>query len=191
VAPPPDEERAVVEVLERVFAAVGTGREERAVFEVLARESAERLGYEWVSVALGEPYERVLRVLLAAPSGAGGLRVGQRVDPPSGIWDAIHSGRPFVRESLEDGGVRWEDARLRELGVRAYVAIPLRVEARVVGALAVGARDPARLRHGLDLLVQLAELSAAAVVPARRLAELSEALARLGQQVSAPLPPEL
>jgi GAF domain-containing protein len=191
VAPPPDEERAVVEVLERVFAAVGTGREERAVFEVLARESAERLGYEWVSVALGEPYERVLRVLLAAPSGAGGLRVGQRVDPPSGIWDAIHSGRPFVRESLEDGGVRWEDARLRELGVRAYVAIPLRVEARVVGALAVGARDPARLRHGLEFLVQLAELSAAAVLPARRLAELSEALARLGQQVSAPLPPEL
>lgn len=182
---------AVWAVLRAILVPVGTARDERAVFEALVRETARRLGYDWVSVVLGEPYERSPRILLAVPTAPRAFWSGQRVDPRSGILEAMGTGVPFVRERLDAGDVvLWEDAGLRDLGVVTYAVIPLAGDGRVVGTFNVGAARAGRVSESLDLLARLAEFAAAAAGPARFVAEVQRRLPQLAEKVSTPIPPD-
>ncbi|MGH7319968.1 MAG: GAF domain-containing protein [Candidatus Rokuibacteriota bacterium] len=182
------EERArLLTVLRRILEAIGPGGDEREIFDVLVRESARYLSYAWVSVVLGDLEQRTARVLASVPSGAGPFRVGKRVHPPSGVWDAIQTGSPFVRESLERGSPLWEDAWLREQGIVAYVALPLRLRAKVIGTFNVGSREATGFTARVGLLTQLTEFAANAVLAARLIAETQHGLTRLRDKAAIPL----
>jgi hypothetical protein len=179
-------------VLRAVLAPVGAARDERAVFEGLVREVVGRLGYAWASVVLGEPYERSPRVLLSVPTAPRAFWSGQRVDPRSGILEAIQSGITFVRERLgPDDGQFWEDAGLRDLGVVAYAAIPLGGNGAVVGTFNVGAVRAEQVTENLDLLTRLAAFATAAAGPARVIADLQRRLPRLAERAATPVPPDI
>jgi GAF domain-containing protein len=178
-------------VLRAVLEQIGGGRDERAVFEALVRETAGRLGYEWVSVVLGEPYERTPRILLSVPTAPRGFWSGQRVGPRSGVLEAIETGVVFVREAREATEIPlWEDPALDDLGIVTYAAIPLSGEGRVVGTFNVGAARAGRVRGELARLECLASFAAAAAVPARLVAEVQRRLPRLAEKASAPVPPD-
>jgi hypothetical protein len=179
-------------VLRAILAPVGAARDERAVFEGLVREAADRLGYAWASVVLGEPYERGPRLLLSVPTAPRAFWTGQRVDPRSGILEAIQSGTAFVRQrGGPDDGVFWEDPGLRDLGVVAYAAIPLEADGAVVGTFNVGATRAEQVTDNLELLGRLAAFAMAAAGPARMIADLHRRLPRLAERASTPVPPDI
>jgi hypothetical protein len=179
-------------VLRGVLAPIGAARDERAVFEGLVREVADRLGFAWVSIVLGEPYERSPRLLLSVPTAPRAFWSGQRVDPRSGILEAIQSGTAFVRERVgPDDGAFWEDPGLRDLGVVAYAAIPLEGDGAVVGTFNVGATRADQVTGNLDLLGRLAAFATAAAGPARVITDLQRRLPRLAERASTPVPPDI
>ena len=121
----PEERARLLEVLRKILQSIGSVRDEWEIFETAVRECARQLRYDWVSLVLEDLDERTARVFLSTPPGSGALRVGEVVDRRSGFWEAMQTGRPFIRESLESDGPLWEDAALRKLSVTGYAAIPL------------------------------------------------------------------
>ncbi len=186
------EERArLLEVLRKVLQSIGSVRDEWEIFETAVRETARQLRYDWVSLVLEDLDEGTARVFLSTPPGAGPLRSGEVVDQRSAFWEAMRTGRPFVRESLERGGPLWEDPALRRLGVTAYAAMPLTVRGKVIGTFNVGTRDATGLPTNVTLMTLLAEFLANAVLAARLITEIQQGLARLRDKVATPPPPQL
>ncbi len=184
-----DEQARLLEVIRKILQSIGSVRDEWEIFETAVRESHRQLRYDWVSLILEDLDERTARVFLSVPPGTGVLRVGGLVEPQSGFWEAMRTGRPFVRESLDQGGPLWEDESLRTLGVTAYVAIPLAVRGKVIGTYNVGTREAAGLSANLTLMTQLAEFLANAVLAARLIAEVQQGLARLREKMASLAPP--
>ncbi len=181
----------LLEVIRKILQSIGSVRDEWEIFETAVRESQRQLRYDWVSLVLVDLDERTARVFVSVPPGSGVLRIGSVVDPQSGFWEAMRSGRPFVRESLDAGGPLWEDAGLRALGVGAYVAIPLALRGKVIGTynVGVGAREAAGLTANLALLTQLAEFLANSVLAARLMSEVQQGLGRLREKMANLSPP--
>ena len=174
-----EERTRLLEVLRKILQSIGSVHDEWEIFETAVRESIRQFRYAWVSLVLEDLDEKTARVFLSVPTAGEPLRTGEIVAPESGFWEAMQSGRPFVRERLEDGAALWEDAALRSLGVRAYVAIPITVRGKVIGTYNVGTRDAAGLGESLGWMTLLAEFLANAVLAARLLREVQEGLARL------------
>lgn len=186
-----EERSRVLELLRKILQSIGTVRDEWEIFETAVQETARQLRYDWVSLVLGDLDDRTARVFLSVPPGAGALRVGEVVDVASGFWEAMRSGAPFVRESLESGGPLWEDGALRGLGIVAYAAIPIRVRGKIIGTFNVGTREAATITKNVVILTQLAEFLANAVLAARLVREVQQGLARLQAKVASPPPPPL
>ncbi len=186
-----DERAHLLEVLRKVLQSIGSVRDEWEIFETAVREAKRQLGFDWVSLVLEDLDERTARVFLSLPSGSGPLRVGEVVDRRSAFWEAMRSGRPFVRASLERDGPLWEDPVLRGLGVTAYAAIPLTVRGKIIGAFNVGTRDATGLSANVTMMTLLAEVLANAVLAARLITEVQQGLTRLREKVAAPPPPQL
>jgi GAF domain-containing protein len=187
----PEERTRLLEVLRKILQSIGSVRDEWEIFETAVRESARQLRYDWVSLVLEDLDERTARVFLSTPPGTGALRVGEVVDRRSGFWEAMQTGRPFIRESLERGGPFWEDAALRKLGVTGYAAIPLMLRGKIIGTFNIGTRDAAVLPANVTLMTLLAEFLANAVLAARLIAEVQQGLSRLRDKVATPPPPQL
>jgi len=187
----PDERARLLEVLRKVLQSIGAVRDEWEIFETAVREAKRQLGFDWVSLVLEDLDERTARVFLSMPSGTGPLRVGEVVDRRSAFWEAMLTGRPFVRASLERDGSLWEDPALRGLGVVAYAAIPLTVRGKIIGTFNVGTRDATGLTANVTLMTLLAEFLANAVLAARLITEVQQGLARLREKVATPPPPAL
>jgi GAF domain-containing protein len=183
----PEERARLLEVLRKVLQSIGSVRDEWEIFETAVRETKRQLGYDWVSLVLEDLDERTARVFLSAPPGTGPFRVGEVVDRRSGFWEAMRTGDPFVRLSLDQGGPMWEDAALRQLAVAAYAATPLRVRGKVIGTLNIGTRDAATLPNP-TLMTLLAEFLANAVLAARLIGEVQQGLARVRDKVASPPP---
>jgi GAF domain-containing protein len=180
----------LLEVLRKVFQSIGSVRDEREIFEVVVRDGARRLPYDWLSIVLQAPDPRVARVLLSAPSGAGALRVGEPVRAPSGFSEVLRSGAPFARTNLDAGGPLWEDAGLRDIGVVAYAVVPMKPGERVVGALGYGTRGGVDVVADLDLMARFAHLAASAAVAARQIEDVQQSLTRLREKAVVPVPPD-
>jgi GAF domain-containing protein len=184
------EERVrLLEVLRKILQSIGSVRDEWEIFETAVRETARQLRYDWVSLVLEDLDERTARVFFSSPPGS--LRVGEVVDRRSGFWDAMRTGRPFVRESLDDGEPLWEDHPLRQLGITAYAAIPLTVRGKTIGTLNVGTRDAAGLSANVALMMLLAEFLTNAVLAARLIGEVQQGLGRLRDKMATPPPAPL
>ena len=189
VATRSEEQGRLLEVLRKILQSIGSVRDEWEIFETAVRESVRQLQYDWVGLMLEDLDEGTARVFLSVPPAPGVLRVGGVVDRGSGFWEAMRSGRPFVRESLDRDGPRWEDEALRSLGMTAYVAIPLTVRGKVIGTYNVGTREAAGLTANLTLMALLAEFLANAVLAARLIAEVQQGLARLREKMASFSPP--
>jgi GAF domain-containing protein len=187
----PEERAHLLEVLRKVLQSIGSVRDEWEIFETAVRETRRQLGYDWVSLVLEDLDERTARVFLSSPPGSGPLRVGEVVDRRSAFWEAMRTGQPFVRESVEQGGGLWEDPALRQLRVTAYAAIPLTVRGKVIGTFNVGTCDPVRLPVNVPWMTLLAAFLANAVLAARLITEVQQGLSRLREKVAAPPPPQL
>ena len=180
VVPESREERLrLLEVLRKILQSIGSVRDDWEIFETAVRETARQLRYDWVSLVLEDLDERTARVFLSMPGGPGALHVGEVVDARSAFREAMKSGTPFLRESLDRGGPLWEDQALRTVGIVAYAAIPIAIRGKIIGSLNVGTRDPAGLTGNVGLLTQLAEFLANAVLAARLIAEVQQGLSRL------------
>jgi GAF domain-containing protein len=192
-APPqsPEERARFLEVLRKILQSIGSVRDEWEIFETAVRECARQLRFDWVSLVLEDLDERTARVFLSTPPGTGALRVGEVVDQRSAFWEAMRTGRPFVRESLEDSGPFWEDAALRKLRVTGYVAIPLTIRGKIIGTFNVGTRDAAGLAADVPLMMLLAEFLANAVLASRLITEVQQGLGRLREKMAAPPLPQL
>ncbi len=192
-APPqtPEERARLLEVLRKILQSIGSVRDEWEIFETAVRECARQLRFDWVSLVLEDLDEGMARVFLSTPPGTGALRVGEVVDQRSGFWEAMRTGRPFVRESLEDSGPYWEDAALRTLRVTGYAAIPLTIRGKIIGTFNVGTRDAAGLAADVPLMMLLAEFLANAVLAARLITEVQQGLARLREKAAFQPPPPL
>jgi GAF domain-containing protein len=186
-----DERARLLEVLRKVLQSIGSVRDEWEIFETAVRETVRQLRYDWVSLVLEDLDEGTARVFLSAPPGSGALRVGEVVDRRSAFWEAMRTGQPFVRESLERQGPLWEDPALRLLGVTAYAAIPLTVRGKIIGTFNVGTRDASGLSANVTLMTLLAEFLANAVLAARLITEVQQGLARLRDKVATASPPQL
>jgi GAF domain-containing protein len=187
----PEERARLLEVLRKILQSIGSVRDDWEIFETAVRECARQLRFDWVSLVLEDLDERTARVFLCTPPGTGALRVGEIVDRRSGFWEAMRTGRPFVRDSLERSGSYWEDAALRKLGVTGYAAIPLTIRGKVIGTLNVGTRDAAGLAADVELMMLLAEFLANAVLAARLIGEVQRGLGRLREKMATPPPPQL
>jgi len=187
----PEERAHLLEVLRKILQSIGSVRDEWESFETAVRECARQLRYDWVSLVLEDLDERTARVFLSTPPGSGALRVGEVVDRRSGFWEAMRTGRPFVRESINDGGPFWEDIALRKLGVTGYAAIPLMLRGKIIGTFNIGTRDVTALAPNVTLMTLLAEFLANAVLAARLIAEVQQGLSRLREKVATPPPPQL
>jgi GAF domain-containing protein len=189
--PGPEERSRLLEVLRKILQSIGSVRDEWEIFETAVRECARQLGYDWVSLVLEDLDERTARVFLSTPPGSGALRVGEIVDRRSGFWEAMQTGRPFIRESLDRDGPLWEDAALRQLNVTGYAVIPLMLRGKIIGTFNVGTRDAALLPANVALMTLLAEFLANAVLAARLITEVRQGLSRLRDKVTTPPPPQL
>jgi GAF domain-containing protein len=187
----PEERARLLEVLRKILQSIGSVRDEWEIFETAVRECARQLRFDWVSLVLEDLDERTARVFLSTPPGDGALRVGEVVDRRSAFWEAMRTGRPFVRESLDRANAMWEDAALRKLGVTGYVAVPLTLRGKIIGTFNVGTRDPAGFAADVSLMTLLAEFLANAVLAARLIAEVQQGLARLREKVAIAPPPQL
>ncbi|MBI3458104.1 MAG: GAF domain-containing protein [Candidatus Rokubacteria bacterium] len=187
----PEERARLLEVLRKILQSIGSVRDEWEIFETAVRETARQLRYDWVSLVLEDLDERTARVFLSTPPGSGPLRVGEVVDHRSGFWEAMRTGRPFVRESFDLSGPLWEDPALRRLGITAYAAIPLILRGKIIGTFNVGTREAEGLSANVALMTLLAEFLANAVLAARLIAEVQQGLARLREKVASPPPPQL
>lgn len=190
-SPGPEERARFLEVLRKILQPIGSVRDEWEIFETAVRECARQLGFDWVSLVLEDLDERTARVFLSTPPGEGALRVGEVVDRRSAFWEAMRTGRPFVRESLDRAGPMWEDAALRKLGVTGYVAVPLTLRGKIIGTFNVGTRARAGFAADVSLMTLLAEFLANAVLAARLIAEVQQGLARLRERVAIAPPPHL
>ncbi len=192
ITPQSPEDRArLLEVLRKILQSIGSVRDEWEIFETAVRECARQLRFDWVSLVLEDLDERTARVFLSSPPGTGILRVGEVVDRRSGFWEAMQTGQPFVRDSLDGGEAFWEDTALRTLGVTGYVAIPLTLRGKIIGTFNVGTRDASGLHADVPLMMLLAEFLANAVLAARLIAEVQQGLARLREKVALAPPPQL
>jgi PAS domain S-box-containing protein len=125
-------------------------------------------------------------------------------DAPRGLWQILRTGRPELIPRITDAMLaEWvpEEGRLRtlrELGLRSYLGVPLRVRGKPVGVLTFVAAESGRQYDAADLAVaeDLAERAGIAVENARLYAELREAdrhkdefLAMLAHELRNPLAP--
>lgn len=186
-----DARGGLLDVLRKILQSIGSARDEREIFEIVVREGARRLPYDWLSVVLEDPDRRAARVFLSSPGGAGALRVGETVKPPSGFWEVMQSGRPFVRPSLGSGGPLWEDAGLRDVGVVAYAVVPMSRQGRVVGALGFGTRGATDVAGHVETMTRLATFVAGAAFTTRQVEGLQRGLTRLREKAAIPIPPDV
>jgi GAF domain-containing protein len=190
-SPSPEERARLLEVIRKILQSIGSVRDEWEIFETAVRECSRQLGFGWVSLVLEDLDERTARVFLSMPPGTGALRVGEVVDRRSGFWEAMRSGEPFVRRSLEDSQSYWEDAAIRKLGVTGYAAVPLTIRGKIIGTLNVGTREPDGLTADVELVTLLAEFLANAVLASRLISEVQQGLGRLRDKMAAPPPLQL
>ena len=189
--PDPEARVRLLEVLRKILQSIGSVRDEWEIFETAVRECARQLRFDWVSLVLEDLDERTARVFLSTPPGEGALRVGEVVDRRSAFWEAMRSGQPFVRGSLDQTEPMWEDAALRKLGVTGYVAVPLRLRGKIIGTFNVGTRDPAGFAADVSRMTLLAEFLANAVLAARLITEVQQGLTRLRDKAAIAPPPQL
>jgi signal transduction histidine kinase len=135
----------------------------------LLRELLERivrmLGADTAAIFLVD----VRRGLLVLRAGAG-LEAGRRRDPlplrSAGSGLVASEGRPLRLDDL--AGVQLATDYLQAVGMRALLAVPLRVEGRVLGVLRVAAARPRAFDDGdVTLLQRVGDRAALAIEQAR------------------------
>jgi len=113
--------------------------------------------------------------------------IGSKLKKPlplagSGTEHVGRTGRALVCPDLDQGTRFPEDERLRAVGVRSYVRVPLRVRERLVGSMVFSRRTPGPFPpEQVEVLEALARPIAAAVANALAFAKIS----RLTEQLQA------
>ncbi len=166
---------------------------------------------DWAIVDLAEADGSIKRLTVAHadPSKANlALEVhrGYPADPAAAYGPALvlRTGRPeFVHECTDERLVASASDEnhlrmLRELGLRSYIGVPLRVRGEILGVLGFATAESGRLykQHDLAVAEDLASRAAIAIENARLYGELKEAdrrknefLATLAHELRNPLAP--
>lgn len=195
-------------LLSEASGVLATSLDAEAALAALARLAVPRLA-DWCTVdLLGEDgLPRNVAVAHVEPAKAALARELRRRYPPgapAGLMHVLQTGRseliPEVPERLRAGAGRDPELvrLLRELGLRSYLAVPMRHQGRVLGVITFVAATSGR-RFGpedLSAAEDLASRAAVAVENARLYAELREAdrrkdefLATLAHELRNPLAP--
>jgi PAS domain S-box-containing protein len=166
---------------------------------------------EWCAVDVRDA-EGLLRRVAVAHVDPGKVQQAHELyrryppDPeaPHGVWHILRTGRPelvpeiteaMIAEAIPDPEQR---RRLQELGLKSYLAVPLRVRGQTLGVITFVAAESARRYDDADLAVaeDLADRAGVAIDNARLYGELREAdrhkdefLAMLAHELRNPLSP--
>jgi PAS domain S-box-containing protein len=175
--------------LRRVATLVAQGAEPANVFSAVAREVGRLANAQMVLMSRYEPDGTAIVI------GAWGdhpLRAGARwtLDGPSISATVLQTGRTARFDDAPEGPGAIADVA-RDLGVHSRVGVPIVVDGRIWGVVAVGATDRRSLPAGIETrLEEFTELVATAISNSqahedlRRLAEEQAALRRLATLVA-------
>jgi signal transduction histidine kinase len=166
--------------LRRLAMLVARGEPPEAVFAATTREALRHFG-TGAGTARMIRYELDGTATLVANEGTTGphVRVGKRWEgyPPAGLTATVRStGQPARVDDYHDvpGGER----ELRE-GLRSAVALPIHVNGRLWGMIAVGSREGPMPPDAEQRMTEFTDLIATAVANAQSRAELITSRARI------------
>jgi signal transduction histidine kinase len=175
--------------LRRVATLVAQGAPPAEVFSAVAREIGELSDAQMVLMSRSEPGGDAIVI---GASGDHPLTVGARwtLDGPSISRSVLETGRPVRSEDAPEGPGTIADVA-RQLGVHSRVGVPIVVDGRLWGVIAVGAADRRQLPARIETrLADFMELVATAISNSQaredvqRLADEQAALRRIATLVA-------
>jgi signal transduction histidine kinase len=188
--------------LRRVAVSVALGEPPAQMFAALAQEVGSVLGADATTIVRLDP-DGTATVLTRVGDEHDAVPVDSRwtLEPPLPLAVALRTGRPARLDDYGRAGGAYAE-RMRQVGIRAGVAVPIHVERRLWGALAIGTRREPFPPDTEERLVGFTELSGAAIANAegraqleesrdelRRLADEQAALRRVATLVARGVPP--
>jgi signal transduction histidine kinase len=179
-----DELRVLAEqqaALRRVATLVARGVPPSQVFSAVAEELGRVLGVSHCALIRYEPDGTSIRVAVSDEPGLDGMQVGESFpnDGESVATMVFRTGVPARMDSHENAPGH-AAARVREVGQRCGVGVPIVVGRRVWGAAIVGSSRPEPLPPSTEARVgDFADLVATAIANAATRAELTASRARI------------
>jgi signal transduction histidine kinase len=162
-----------LETVNRIIAAVNTGRSIEEVFELASEQVRALVPFDRASIALCEEGGETLRVFALSGARAGSLAVGARGPLRGSVTElALTKRRAVVIPELKDEKRFNVYADLRREGFRSAVCVPLFSMRRAVGSLNLTSGTPAAYqRSHLAALERLAAPLAIAIEKTQLLEE--------------------
>jgi signal transduction histidine kinase len=179
-----DELRVLAEqqaALRRVATLVARGVPPSQVFSAVAEELGRVLGVSHCALIRYEPDGTSIRMAVSDEPGLDGMQVGESFpnDGESVATMVFRTGVPARMDSHENAPGH-AAARVREVGLRCGVGVPIVVGHRVWGAAIVGSSRPDPLPPSTEARVgDFADLVATAIANAATRAELTASRARI------------
>jgi signal transduction histidine kinase len=179
-----DELRVLAEqqaALRRVATLVARGVPPSQVFSAVADELGRVLGVSHSTLIRYEPDGTSIRMAVSDEPGLDGMQVGETFpnDGESVATMVFRTGVPARMDSHENAPGH-AAARVREVGLRSGVGVPIVVGRRVWGAAIVGSSRPEPLPPSTEARVgDFADLVATAIANAATRAELTASRARI------------
>ncbi len=164
--------------LRRVATLVARGLPPAEVFAAVAQEVGSVLTNDATNIVRLDP-DGAVTVLARVGARPVGYPVGSRwtPEPPLALAVALRTGHPARLDDFSQAFDAYGDA-VRRLGIRSGVAVPIVVEGRLWGAIAVGGRQ--RLRADTEeRLAGFTELVGTAIANADSRAQLTASRARI------------
>lgn len=169
---------AVISELDKV---ISSSLDIHEVYDAFAEGVRRLVDYDWISVALYDEKEDVIRMHL--------VRTKEKSKIPEGSWrpkegtvigHVIDTGKPFIRGDLSTEKEFVEDEFIVSKGLRSYVVVPLFSKGRVIGTFNLGSRKPnAYTGEDVGILEDLSKQLAIAIENSRLYDELKSAYDRL------------
>jgi PAS domain S-box-containing protein len=167
------------EALRRVATLVARGVPPEEVFSTLAEEVERLLDAQATAIGRFEP-DGTMVVVASSGTAHAVLPPGSRLEmgPDTVFAGVLHTGRPSRLEDYSGASPAVAD-RVRRLGIRSTVAVPIMVEGSLWGSVAAGTE---RERFGADAeqrTTEFTELAGTAIANAQSRSELRASRARV------------
>jgi signal transduction histidine kinase len=147
-------------------AAVNATLDSQKIYELAVQQLVHRMAYEAARLYVVDHEHDVVRAHQSAGHASHQLATLELpLDAStSGVGHVASTGLPLLVEEVETSATPIHLASARALGVRSFVAVPLRVKDRVFGVLTVASSQPHRFAAGdVELMTAVANHVALAV----------------------------
>jgi len=174
-------EKERLEVIRSLDRAISSSLDVREVYDAFVEGVRRLVDYDRIGILLYDRDRDVVRVHMMRPPGDWALAEGREVPASSSVVrEVATTGRPVIRGDVLEGGEFLEDELLAGEGLRSYVAVPLMLKGRAIGALCLYSSSPlAYSEADLEVLGDLSVQLAIAIENSRLYTELRDAYEKL------------